>query len=149
GYLGTRNRAAEALAKIGPEAVPGLLSVLQALPESDSDGREYVGRAFAHLGPAAAPAVEAMLVMRRDHDATCRLTAMVALNKIGASGIPQLIAAARRHEDVFVRGEALSFLAHQKERANDILPTFREALQDPDPSVRLVAKTCIEALIKK
>lgn len=79
---------ADALADIGPPAVPVLLD---ALATADARGRLYAVRALGGMGVNASAGVPALAtVMKYDQDATVREQAVVALSSIGQSAVPAL-----------------------------------------------------------
>lgn len=83
--------AADALARIGPEAVSPLVETLR---DDDPNVRARAARALAHLGPMAAPAVQSLRQALKDEDARVRRHAARALGQIGPAAraaIPDLI----------------------------------------------------------
>jgi HEAT repeat protein len=62
--------------------------------------------------------------------------------------VPKLVAALK-HEDPFIRGEALRMLLALEDKARPALPHMREALKDEDPAVRELAKGVLAELGEK
>jgi HEAT repeat protein len=89
--FGVKETAADALARIGEEAVP---SLIVALSDPDPDVRAHAARAVAILGPKAQSAVPALIRLLHDPDDYVRRNAARALGQIGPAAkdaIPSLI----------------------------------------------------------
>lgn len=87
-----QDTVAAALAKIGVDAIPALVS---ALDDPDASARTAAGHALALMGPKAADAVPALIVHLSDADENVRRTVARALGQIGPAArdaIPELIA---------------------------------------------------------
>ncbi len=90
---GLKETAADALARIGGDAVTQLIG---ALHDPEPQVRLQAVRALARIGPDAAPAVAALTERLTDSDLLVRQNAARALGQIGPaakSAIPQLIQA--------------------------------------------------------
>ena len=90
---GLKEMAADALARIGADAVPELVS---ALNDSNPQVRLQAARALARIGPDAAPAVQALTEHLTDVNPLVRQNAARALGQIGPrakSAVPDLIRA--------------------------------------------------------
>ncbi len=87
----SQDTAADALGRIGVDAVPRLI---EALNDRDPQVRAYSARALAVVGPLAAPAVPHLQRLLKDSDEDVRRNAARALGQIGAAAkdaIPDLI----------------------------------------------------------
>lgn len=96
---------ADALARIGPEAVPALV---EALSSADRDRRENSARALARMGTKATDAVPALIDALRDPDEDVRQNAVRALGQIGTGAkdaIPDLIGMLGKEGDVSSIGQ--------------------------------------------
>ncbi|MBS0208985.1 MAG: HEAT repeat domain-containing protein [Planctomycetes bacterium] len=83
--------AADALARIGNDAVPALIA---ALEDKDPEVRSFACRSLSVMGDRAAPAVGALTARLSDPDENVRRAAARALGQIGPaakSAIPALI----------------------------------------------------------
>ena len=90
---GLKETAADALSRIGAEAVPALIA---ALRDPDAPVRLQAARALSRIGPEAAPAVPALTAALSDHDVLVRRNAARALGQIGPAAkhaVPELIRA--------------------------------------------------------
>ena len=82
---------ADALARIGNDAVPSLIA---ALDDRDPEVRSYACRALSVMGDRAAPAVPALIKRLSDEDENVRRSAARALGQVGPGAreaIPALI----------------------------------------------------------
>jgi HEAT repeat protein len=87
----------DALASLGPQAVPKLIGALKYEPL-----RAQVAYILGQIGPPAAPATESLARLVSDADANVRIEAATALAKIGPTAkaaVPALIAALEPGED--------------------------------------------------
>jgi HEAT repeat protein len=88
---GVRETAADALARIGPPALPALID---ALRDRNPDVRNRAAQALARMGPPAKPAVPELIVALHDSDWQVRRSAARALGQIGVAAeeaVPALI----------------------------------------------------------
>ena len=82
---------ADALARIGADAVPELV---QTLEDPDAEVRMYAARSLSMMGPTAQSAVPALVKHLHDSDDRVRRTSARALGQIGPaakSAVPELI----------------------------------------------------------
>jgi len=104
-----RLAAAEALARLGAEASPAAVSLVQAL-EIDDDGlRDWLVAALEELGaPSAAdvPALAALLARPALDSAYWAATLLGRLESQAAPAVPQLAAALDQHAESIVRERA-------------------------------------------
>ncbi len=87
--------ALDALASLGPQAVPRLIDILKQHKEL----RVQVAYTLGQIGPGAAPATEALAGLIADEDFNVSTEAVLALAKIGpaaASAVPALMAALQK-----------------------------------------------------
>ena len=86
--------AADALARIGPAAVPQVLAMLQ---HSDPQLRARAAKILSRIGPESKPAVPLLIALLNDGDEDVRKSAAHALGQIGpaaAEAVPALVRAA-------------------------------------------------------
>lgn len=96
---GLPETAADALARIGPTAVPALMKALQ---DADPKVRTRAAQAFARMGPEASDAVPALTRALADKDPDVRRYAARALGQIGPAAetaIPALVMAMSEPEE--------------------------------------------------
>jgi HEAT repeat protein len=127
-----RDDAAEALGKIGADAVPLLL---EKLP-SDARAERAVFLALERMGPAAAPAIPVLSTAAKDGD-RCD-AASPALGSIGPQAVPALLEALES-PDWRVRWRAALALDQTGADQQVLVPVFVRLLRDDDSVVRQAA----------
>lgn len=83
--------AVDALARIGPEAIPALT---QALRHANPRTRQAAAKSLARMGPAAKAAIDDLIAALDDEDEDVRKQAIRTLGQIGpdaAAAIPALV----------------------------------------------------------
>ena len=134
-----RQRAAEALGKIGPEAkaaVPGLIEALK-----DEAVRWKAGEALGKIGPGAKAAVPALIEALKDEKEYIRREVVEALGKIGPgakAAVPALIKALKDEKE-YIRKEVVEALGKIGPAAKAAVPALIKALKEEDKFVRLRA----------
>src|SRR5262249_47570326 len=101
-----RRFAAEALGKMGREAVPSLVATLQ---DVRAFVRMYAAIALGQIGPEAEEAIPALIAALRDRDSSVRTRTVAALGKTGPrakDGMPALIAALKDRDPEVSRSAA-------------------------------------------
>ena len=91
----TIQHALDALASIGPQAVPRLVDILKHYKEL----RMQVAYTLGQIGPGAAAATDALAALASDEDFNVSTEAVLALGKIGpgaANAVPTLLAALQK-----------------------------------------------------
>lgn len=127
-----RTEAADALVKIGPEAVDALI---QGLSDENPQIREMSAWTLSEIRTPAARIVPALISVLTDPDENIRVVGSVALQNVGAPAVPYLIdaltadAAAIRLNAAYALGEIGTPL-------DTILPALITALTDPEWNVR-------------
>ena len=118
-----RYSAAKTLVKIGPEAVPALLAVLE-----DDNVCNCAVKALGEIGPAAVPA---LIDVFKGTDADMRSCAAEALGKIRSeakAAVPALIAALTKDADAKVCHYAVEALGKIRSEAKAAVPALIAAL---------------------
>jgi HEAT repeat protein len=149
-----RQAAAEALAKVGPRAVPALVDVLK---DREPSSRDAAANSLRLMGPGAKEAVTALAARLKDDSPDVRQRAAEALGAIGPDAkdaAPALVEALKDPGNAegaprglgpsTVRDAALAALLHlgpeaEKALARDGLPVVVLRLKDRDPAVREAA----------
>ncbi|AGA92417.1 HEAT repeat-containing protein (plasmid) [Thioflavicoccus mobilis 8321] len=144
-----RERAAEALGKVGPaasEAIPALIAALRR-NYRDFGMIKKIAEALGEIGPAASEAVSDLIVAIRDlsqgigdpgweiSKGEAREQLSDALGKIGPAAVPALMTALRDDEDE-VRESAAGALGEIGPAASEAIPALNEAVQDTKSFVR-------------
>jgi HEAT repeat protein len=160
-----RERAAHALAEIGPAAVPALVA---AMGDPNWAVREGAARALGDMGSPAAPALPALIKALDDENIWVQWWAGSALVRIGPPAVPLLVIAlgdknaevrrgaaaalgeirpatgavlaaliaALRDGSGNVRSQAAISISKMGSIAEAAVPTLMETLKDPEPDVR-------------
>jgi len=136
-----RSTAAEALGKIGPDAVPAVPSLMTALKDQEAFVQIAAAEALGQIGPTAAQAVPSLMTALKDKDVSVQSAAAKALGKIGATAatakaVPSLMIALE-DSDLEVRYRAAEALGKIGTAAAQAVPSLMTALKDEDNHVRL------------
>jgi HEAT repeat protein len=144
-----RKFALEALAGLGPEALPATAALVEALRGRDDGVRVQAAKVLAGIGPAAKDVARApLLELLRDPDDQVSAAATAALVKVARPTRAEVPALARNLSDasVAVRRYAAAALAELGLGAADAVPNLAEAVtRDQSPEVRRLA---VAALLK-
>ncbi len=170
--IGVRDRAGQALEKIGEDAVPELI---KALKDPDEVTRRRVLNVLGGIGPAAKDALPAVFELRSDGDEFVREAAQAAFVKIRAdvntllkdlkdkdeeiragaatnlgilgseakSAVQQLGELLMRDKSRQVRREAAKALGRIGKDAKDAVKALTSALADADEQLRLCAAVAL------
>ncbi|MCO6042714.1 HEAT repeat domain-containing protein [Aeoliella sp. ICT_H6.2] len=146
-----RDAATSALVKIGPEAVPPLVS---RLDDEKRDYRAAAATALGALGPTAKSAIPALIEALKDEDRRVQSSAAQSLHEIGPEAIPELMKLFReeRPRVGFDAGDVLSKFGSES------VPILVDAINDEDHYFRrrviillgrigANAKTAVPALV--
>ncbi|NET08143.1 MAG: HEAT repeat domain-containing protein [Symploca sp. SIO2B6] len=137
-----RHDAAEAVVKIGSQAVPALI---EALHNDDRQVRWRAASALGQIGAEAAPAVPELIARLQDEDEYVRRISVYALGEIGAEAapaVPQLIEALQ-DKDRNLRVISAYALGKIGSEASPAVPYLIEALQDESTEIRFSAATAL------
>src|SRR6266404_6225351 len=137
-----RWRAAKALVKIGPDAVPALIRALKY-----QDSIDHSGNAFQALRVIGAPAIPALIEALKDRNEDVRLGALEVLQEpnffenttqIRTSLVPILVEALKDPNPAIRRAAVANISCSGDEATRGYLALI-EALKDQDPTVRSAA----------
>jgi HEAT repeat protein len=159
---GAPARRAEAdarLAALGPEALP---EILRCFAFNEAPLRKGVTVARSGLSTQPGPLVGPAMNWLRDHADEDVIAALVkaldddnhdvrhfaglTLAFIGRPAVPPLVEALREAEDASVRAASAFSLSFMGAEGGEAVGPLREALADPDPDVRLVARYAVQQL---
>jgi HEAT repeat protein len=141
----SRDKAAFALAGLGPKAVEPLT---RALTNQDAAVRVTAANALGSFGPDAKGAVAALVRSLADTNRLVRQQAAQSLGEIALQPelmTPALIAALS-DSDAGVRMSTALALGSFREKARDAVPSLQKAEQDPDPEVRQAASNALSRI---
>ncbi len=127
-----RERAVDALGRIGPGAHAAVPALVAMIPGSETAWE--IAAALGKIGPEAEPAVPALIELLRGSTDLNRSTAAEALGNIGsraAAAVPGLIAALADSYYI-TRANAAAALAKIGEAATPALPALIKALEDKE-----------------
>lgn len=167
-FLGDQLQAVEALRRIGPQAMPLIVSELRAkdwplklrllrwarqhsftnfefTPASERRDKAMV--VCALLGPKSEPALSELTRLLDHSDAVVRASAVCTIGNIRTvAGIPALLKTSR-DTNVLVRCFAmlaLGTLGNMSAKPDAVIPTLIEGMQDTNAAVRLKALVALE-----
>jgi HEAT repeat protein len=137
-----RSRAAENLARLGPEAKFAILPLRQRLRDVDANVRSRAATALGEIGSAA---VEELIQALALPDRNVRREAVWALGKMGLEAVPAVGALARAlsDRDTAVRKGAAHALGLLGRRAKPAIPFLIDALNDTDLFVSRLAASAL------
>lgn len=149
--LAKREAAAQALAKLGPEAFPALEALLGATKDRAFKVRVASVEAVAAIGAKASePAHKRLLELLKDKSAQVRAATAHALRRLGLApkSLPQ-IAGLIGDQKWRVRAAAVEAIASTGDAAMPLLEELRYlSTGDASPSVRKLAAAALAALEK-
>ena len=137
----------EALAAIGPPAVPGVINALQGGSE-ESDRLAWI---LGTIGPEAAEAVPVLCDTLKQNSSSGRRRAAWALGQIHAdskTAVPALITALK-DEDASVRQNAAQSLYRFTDVKTDSVSALAALLKDKDQKTRSIAQAALVMLSEK
>jgi HEAT repeat protein len=142
-----RRRAAEALAKFGPDAKEAVPALAKLLAAHDPATRQMVCETLGRIGPGAKDALPALLAVFEDGPTEVREAAIRACGRIGRDAVGPLIKALKSEKAV-VRGSAARALGQVGAAAKqDALPhLLRLRDYDVDPAIRYTAAEAVKRL---
>lgn len=147
--LAKREAAAQALAKLGPEAFPALEALLGATKDRAFKVRLAAVEAVAAIGAKASePAHKRLLELLKDKSAQVRAATAHALRRLGLApkSLPQ-IAGLIGDQKWRVRAAAVEAIASTGDAAKPLLEELRYlSTGDASPSVRKLAAAALAAL---
>lgn len=140
-----RDAAGEALSKIGGEAVPALI---QLLNDSEEGVRSRSAEALGRMGTAARPALEALTDRLGDDSALVRIAVAEAIWKASSEALRVVPAIVRglTEEDRQLRIRAFRLLMSMGRRAAPAIEPLKALATDERGYVRDVARKALERL---
>jgi HEAT repeat protein len=132
----TVHHALDALAALGPKAVPRLIDALK-----HEKLRGQIVYVLGQIGPEAAPATDALVGLLGDRSERLASEAAVALAKIGPAAqkaVPALTMAVQKGESPMADAAAFA-LGKMGPAAATAEPALRKTLKSPQPTLALVS----------
>src|SRR5262249_13084240 len=136
--------ASNALARIGPGAIPGLVQLVQS---ADPRHREMAASTLAAYGPTATPAVFYLKPLLNDPDDYVSAWGAIALGRIAQiEAVIPLLIEILRHADSFVRYQAALALGSFGPKAIVAIHALQTLTEDSDPRVAEGAQQALQAI---
>lgn len=142
-----RDAAGEALAAIGPAALPFLLKFLE---EADAELRGRAASTLGRMGRQAVAAIRPLHTALGDSDPAVRLSAAEAVWRISsdAEAVLPVLLAGLTAEEREVRMRAYRLLVGMGPAAAPATPQLQKLAGDPRPSVRTAAVNALRELVE-
>jgi HEAT repeat protein len=144
-----RQRAADALGSIGPNAAEAVPALAGALEDPDAVVRSSAAAALGSIGPNAAGAVPALADALKDRNEEVRQRAADALGSIGpnAAGAVPALADALKDRNEEVRQRAAGALGSIGPNAAEAVMALTDALKDRSEDVRQRAANSLNRIL--
>lgn len=140
---GIRRNAAFALGELGPEGVPAIAALTEALAhDTDIDVRRDAAFALGEIGPDALPALMPLLSAP---DARIRRSVASSLVRIGEPAVPDL-AALLHSPDPIVRRNAAGILGRMGPTARSAVAALEACREDNDPAFCWTVKQALRSI---
>lgn len=142
--------AAEALARLGTEARPAAVALVESCGSSDETLREWSVAALEGLGPPSAGQIAPLLQLARDPSLDVAYWAITLLGRAGdaaASAVALLADVVRNSPESSLRERAAWALGKMGSVAQPAAPALREAAASDQPRLSRLAKNALEAVV--
>lgn len=143
-----RASAAEALARLGAEAREAAVALVRASGDRDSSVRDWAVAALEELGPPRATDVEPLAALAINPELNIAYWACTLLGRLkdqAASGVPALIDALAKHQQLPVRERAAWALGQIGPSAKASLPVLEQASQSGEARLSRLAQAAIRS----
>jgi HEAT repeat protein len=141
-----RARAAEYLARLGPEARDAAVPLVRACGDPSEDVRQWAGAALEEMGPPDASDVQALATLLSHPHADVGYWAATLLGRMGgeaANAVPALTAALSADAPMSVRQRSAWALGRIGPPARSALDSLRQAASEAD---RRLARLAVQAI---
>jgi HEAT repeat protein len=125
-----RQKAAVALAQLGPGAKDSVPALMKALEDPEEDVRRRIPYALGKIGPAAKPAVPALIARLKDKSGEVRYWTALALGQIAPEADGVFDALKGMVKDPKVGPAAATTLGLIKSKTKEVLPVLSDVLSD-------------------
>jgi HEAT repeat protein len=139
GRVKGEDEIAEALKRLGPDAVAALPALIEELPRLEKMSPHPVLETIGNFGPRAKPALPALLRLLEDREAWCHHDDVIkVLGEIGPEGVPALLTQLGKSSE-YTRAHAAQALGRIGLAAKDAVPALRKRLSGERTNVRVWA----------
>lgn len=132
-----------------PEATNAIPHLTLTLSHPDRGARLAAVIILGRLGPKADPAVKPLLCALKDDSWAIRKAAAIALSEIGHAAVKAIPWLVRALKDDSLQETALQALERFGPMAKKAVPHLVIAMVNPDPVLRQIARTALEAIEPK
>jgi len=145
----TRRQAAEALARLGPEAATAAIPLVQACADRDEQVRDWVVAALEELPAPAATELTALSPLVSDPNLDVAYWAATLLGRMRGAAAPAvstLTAALSSHSELVVQQRAAWALGSIGPPASAAIPQLEQAAASPDAQLARLAKAALASI---
>ena len=142
-----RRDAAEALARLGPDAAPAALALVRASADESEEVREAVTAALEEMGPPSHSDVTALADLLADHRADVGYWAATLLGRLeagAANAVPALVAALSTSPSLPLCERAAWALGRIGRDAAAALGSLQQAAARTEPRLARLAQEAID-----
>ena len=144
-----RVRAAEEFSRLGSEAAPAAVALVEACGDESEEVREYVMAALEELGPPGREAIEPLVALLPHPTADTGYWAATLLGRLerhAAPAVPALVAALNGAEHASVRQRAAWALGQIGPSAAPAVESLTRAATARDPRLARLAQRAIKQI---
>jgi len=148
--LEQRVAAAEALARLGPDAQPAAVALVEACGSSDESLCQWSSAALEELGPPSASQIAPLMQLARNPSSDVAYWAITLLGRAGdnaPSAVAMLADVVRKSPELTLRERAAWALGKMGSIAQPAMPALREAAACDKPRLSRLAKNALEAIV--
>jgi len=150
GDLAHQVAAAETLARLGTNAQPAAVALVEACGTSDESLRQWTSAALEDLGPPSPGQIAPLIKLARDPSTEVAYWAITLLGRAGdaaPSAVATLVEVLRNSSEITLRERSAWALGKMGSVAQPALPALREAAATTQPRLSRLARNALEALV--